>query len=65
MSSKLVVLAQQAILSDSPTAQPATVEVDTASGIITAVRKGVHRPEGDENVIELEPSHVLIPGLVE
>jgi len=65
MSTKLFVLAQKAILADSTSAQPATLEVDVASGVITSVKKGVHRPEGEQKFIELEPSHVLLPGLIE
>jgi hypothetical protein len=65
MSSSFFVLAQQAILADSPEVQPATLEVDVSSGKITSVKKGVHRPSEGEKVLELDPKHVLLPGLVE
>ena len=65
-SSRLVVLAPQALLPGSDLPQAATIEVDTVSGKITDVHHGL-RPELGANaeVLEVDESKILLPGLIE
>jgi len=66
MSTKLHVLASQAILPDRYEPQEATIEIDVEAGTILSVKAGLHRPEGDfGEVLELDPAQILLPGLIE
>ncbi|KAK4684441.1 allantoinase, partial [Tremellales sp. Uapishka_1] len=69
MSTKLFVLAPQAILPGHHSVQAATIEVDVSTGKISAVHQGTkEKPEWQEDgveVVRVDPGKVLLPGLVD
>jgi hypothetical protein len=65
MADTLYVLAPQAYLPDQKGPQEATIEVDLSSRKFTSIRHGLHPPPPESRVIKVDPSHVLLPGLIE
>ena len=65
-SSSLVVLAPSALLPGSHLPQPATIEIDTATGKIVDVHHGL-KPElaSGAEVVKLDKGKILLPGLIE
>jgi hypothetical protein len=65
-SSRLVVLAPRALLPGSDLPQAATIEVDTTTGKILEVHHGL-KPElaADNEVLKVDESRILLPGLIE
>lgn len=67
-SSKLVIIAPQALLPGRDVPQPATIEVDRLLGVITAVHRTIDNSrqyDASMEVIRLEDHQVLLPGLIE
>jgi uncharacterized protein YjdB len=65
-SSTLVIHAPKALLPGSNQPQSATIEVDTATGKITAVHQGLKSDLGSEGQqITIDESKILLPGLIE
>lgn len=65
-SSTLVISAHRALLPGENQPQPATIEVDTTTGKITAVHKGFKSESGSEGRgISIDESKILLPGLIE
>lgn len=65
-SSRLVVLAPQALLPGSNSPQAATIEVDVCTGKILEVHHGL-KPEiaGNGDVLKVDEGKILLPGLIE
>jgi hypothetical protein len=65
-SSRLVVLAPKALLPGSNLPQAATIEVDVTTGKILEVHHGL-KPElaSGAEVLEVDESKILLPGLIE
>jgi hypothetical protein len=61
----LLILANQAILPNETTPQPATIEVDLDTGTISGVKKGEHRVLHASQFLEIPEHHVILPGLIE
>jgi hypothetical protein len=70
MTSLLVVTAREAVLPSATEVQPATLEIDVATGKIKKVHRGIKRYEEypslpSESFIQLEEGQLLLPGLVD
>jgi hypothetical protein len=65
-SSRLVVLAPKALLPGSHLPQAATIEVDVSTGKILEVHHGL-KPDvaSGAEVLEVDASKILLPGLIE
>ncbi|KAK1926435.1 putative allantoinase [Papiliotrema laurentii] len=65
MTRTLHVLAPQAVLPGSSKPQPATITVDLDRGVFVEVAEGVQAVQEGAEVLRLDPSHVLLPGLID
>ncbi|WWC87010.1 allantoinase [Kwoniella dendrophila CBS 6074] len=63
--SKQVILAPLALLPGSNQPQPATIEVDLTSGLISSIQEGLVQPENDVELIHVEEGKVILPGLID
>jgi hypothetical protein len=65
-SSRLVVLAPKALMPGSDLPQAATIEVDVSTGKILEVHHGL-KPDvaSGAEVLEVDASKILLPGLIE
>ncbi|WWD22115.1 allantoinase [Kwoniella shandongensis] len=64
---KQIILAPLALLPGSPTPEPASIEVDLSTRLITNVRRGLHLESKHDysEVVYIEEGRVLLPGLVD
>jgi hypothetical protein len=65
-SSRLVVLAPKALLPGNNLPQAGTIEVDVTTGKILEVHQGLkHDVASGAEVLEVDESKILLPGLIE
>ena len=65
MSSVLQVVASKAILPSSDIPQPASLRVDLETGKIVSVSSSLDQAIDGAEVLRVDPSHILLPGLIE